>query len=213
MTVEHHHKGDETLIAKWLKDFKQAAKTPPSRTTWLVLIALVLAAVLAGSWYYFTSTATASSSGLWLKKYETPPVAANLDRLAQDPAAQGSVQARFAQAEAAGLRMRKAVALLGSATDRDNAVKEIVQARDAYQKLILESGDVPTLMQQSLMGAAKANEALGDLGKAKQYYSQLTRDYGATALGKEAEARSKALDDENAKKEMETLASEFAPSK
>jgi hypothetical protein len=212
MTVEHHHK-DEPLITKWGKEFLAAVKTPPSRTTWIVLIVIVLAAVLVGSWFYFTSAATASSSGLWLKKNQTPPVAAELDRFAQDPSNQGSVQARFAQAEAAGLRMRNAVALLGSLTDRQAAVADIVKARDAFDKLARESGDVPALAQRSLMGAANANETLGDLGRAKQLYEQLARDYPNTALGDEAAARVKALGDENTQKEMATLASEFAASR
>ena len=73
-----------------------------------------------------------------------------------------------------------------------------------------EAGDTPSLMQESLMGLAKSNEILGDLGKAKQYYDQLARDYPKSAFGQEAQERSKALDDPDKKDQIQTLAAEFA---
>src|SRR5439155_708872 len=83
--------------------------------------------------------------------------------------------------------------------------------RETYERLAHESGDNDALLEQSLMGAAKANETLGDVGKAKQFYQQLAQ-HSKSVLAREAEARAKALDDENTKKEIETLAGEFAPS-
>ena len=207
-----HHKDEDNLLTQSYKSILQAVKKPPSRTTWLVLVAVLLAAALVGSWFWFTSSATASSSAVWLQKMETPRTAADLEKFAQNSDHQGTVAGRFALAEAARRQMQ-AVANLGDVTQRANALADIGKARDTYEKLVKESGDTPALMQESLMGAAKANETLGDLGKAKQFYQQLAKDYGNTALGREADARLKALDDENAKKVMETLKDEFAPSR
>jgi hypothetical protein len=217
MTVEHH-KEDETLIAKSLKSFLEAAKAPPSRTTWMVLIGALLVAVLIGSWLFFTSTAAASSSALWLKLNQTPP--ADLTKFAQESGQQGTIQARFATAMNARRDMTW-VADLGSEfppdaegrTPRDKAIQHITSARDAYQKLAQESGGVDALLQESLMGAGTANEILGDPDKAKEQYKRLATEFPNTALGKEAAERVKALDDESSKKEIKTLAAEFAPPK
>ena len=209
MTVEHHHKEDESLLAEWWKGFLKAVQTPPSRSTWLILVVVLLGAALVGSWFWFTSSANATNSELWVKKYETPPTTADLERFAEDPNQQGSVQARFALAEAARRQMR-AVADLGSIS-RAQAGPQIQKARDAYEKLVRESGDVPALMQESLMGAAKANKMLGDPDKAHQFYERLAKESPPSPLTREAEARLKALDDPNTKKEIDALAAEFKP--
>ncbi len=104
----------------------------------------------------------------------------------------------------------QAVVNLGS-VGRTQAGPQIQKARDSYEKLVRESGDTPALMQESLMGAGKANELLGDLDKAHQFYQQLAKDYPNTTLGREADARLKALDDPNSKKEIDALAAEFKP--
>jgi hypothetical protein len=217
MTVEHHHKEDDTLIARSFKQIVEAAKTPPSRTTWLVLVVVLLVAVLIGSWFYFTSTATAASSALWLKLDQTAPD--NLTKFAQESGQQGTIQARYALAKNARAEMQW-VSNLGvtlpdtdGRSPREKALVHITNARDAYQRLAQESGGSDALMQESLMGAAKASEILNDLGKAKDYYKRLAGEYSASALGKEAAERVKAFDDENSKKEIEALASEFSQSK
>jgi hypothetical protein len=216
MTVEHHHK-DEALIVRSYKSVLQSVKKVPPRAAWLIAVVVLLVAVLVGSWFYFTTSATAAASAVWLSWWENAQTSspADLDKFAKDAAHQGTIQARFARAEAADRRMQEAVPHLGAPTpaDRAEAVAQINEARTAYEDLVKESGDAPALMQQCLMGAAKANEVLGDLDKAKQFYQQLAHDHAATALGKEAEARVKALDDDNAKATMAALAHEYAPQK
>ncbi len=198
-----HHKDEESLLARWYKDFLTAVKQPPSKSTWLLLVVVLLAAVLIGSWFWFTSSSNASSSELWLKKFQTPPTPADLEKFAEDPSQKASVQARFALVESARRRMA-AVADLGSDA-RAKAAPEITKAKDIYEELVRDSGDTPALMQESLFGAAKANEALGDLAKARQFYAQLAKDYKDTVLGREADARIKALDEDAAKKDMQAL--------
>ena len=217
MTVEHHHKEDDTLITRSFKQIVEAAKTPPSRTTWLVLVVLLLVAVLVGSWYYFTSTATAASSKLWLKLDQTAPD--NLTKFAQESDQQGTIQARYALAKNARAEMQW-VSNLGvtlpdpdGRSPRDKALDHITKARDAYKKLKQESGGSDALMQESLMGLAKASEILNDLGTAKDNYKRLAGEYPATALGKEAAERVKAFDDDSSRNEIESLAAEFSKSK
>ena len=188
MTVEHH-KGDETLIARSMKSVVDVVKTPPSRTTWLLIVAVLLIGVLIGVWFIFTASATAASSALWVKLDQTP--SDDLVKFAHNAGNEHTVQARFALAKAARLDMQS-VAYLGSNVDRNAALKQIEEARSKYQKLVEESGDTPALMQESLMGAAKTNEILNDLGKAKQFYERLAHDYPNSVFGKEAADRIKA---------------------
>ncbi len=210
MTVEHKHKhkDDETLLDRSLRKAAEFAKTPPSRTTWIVLVCLVLVGTLIGVWFYFTATAAASSSTLWTGLDLTPR--ADLQKFAQEANHQNTVQGRWAEARAARLDMQDVALLGGTNADRDKAAKEIEDARSIYQKLVQEAGDTPPLMQESLMGLAKSNEILGDLDKAKQYYDQLSRDYPKSALGQDAQKRSKALEDPAVKEQIQTLAAEFA---
>jgi hypothetical protein len=208
MTVEHH-KGEETLIARSMKSVADVVKTPPSRTTWLVVVAVLLIGVLLGAWLLFNASATASSSALWVKLDQTPND--DLVKFAHNASNERTVQARFALAKAARLDMQN-VALLGSNADRGVAVKKIEEARSTYQKLVEESGDTPALMQESLMGAAKTNEILGDLAKAKQYYDRLAHDYPNSVFGKEAAERIKVLSDDEGKKDVDALANQFATS-
>ncbi len=176
-----------------------------------MLVCLVLAFTLIGVWFYFTATATAASSTLWTKLDLTG--GADLQKFAQESNHQNTVQGRWAEVRAARLDMQDVALLGGSNAERDKAATEIEGARAIYQKLVQEAGDTPSLMQESLMGLAKSNEILGDLGKAKQYYDQLARDYPKTALGQQAQQRSKALDDPDVKDQIQTLAAEFAAPK
>jgi arsenate reductase-like glutaredoxin family protein len=206
MTVEHH-KAEETLIARSMKSVADVVKTPPSRTTWLVVVAVLLVGVLIGAWFFFTASATSASSALWIKLDQTP--GDDLMKFAHSPNSERTVQARFALAKAARLDMQS-VAYLGSNADRKEAVAKIEEARSTYQKLVEESGDTPALMQESLMGAAKTNEILNDLAKAKRYYERLAHDYPNTVFGKEAADRVKALSDDEEKKAVEALSTQFA---
>lgn len=208
MTVEHH-KGEDTLIARSMKNVADVVKTLPSRTTWLAIVAVLLVGVLIGAWFLFTASATASSSALWIKLDQTP--SDDLVKFAHNSNNERSVQARFALAKAARLDTQS-VAYLGSNTDRNAAVKKIEEARSTYQKLVEESGDTPALMQESLIGAAKTNEILGDLPKAKQYYERLAHDYPNSVFGKEAADRVKVLNDEEGQKAVQALANQFATS-
>ncbi len=207
-----HHKEEESPIARSFKSFVAAVKKPPSRGTWLLLVVGLLVAVLVGSWFWFTSSAGAASSERWLKKWQTPETVDALERFAEDPNEKGSLEARFALLQAAELRMQQINQIGSSDPSQDEeARKNVETARAAYEKLVLESGDNPALMRQSLVGAAKANEVLGHLDAAKKYYQQLARDYPNTALGGAAEPRAKALDDKDERAVIEAVNGAFAP--
>jgi hypothetical protein len=208
MTVEHH-KGDETLITRSMKSVADVVKTPPSPATWLVVVAVLLIGVLIGAWFFFNASATAASSALWIKLDQTS--GDDLAKFAQSPNSAHTVQARFALAKAARNEMQN-VAYLGSVTERTDAVQKIQHARETYQKLVEESGDTPPLMQESLMGAAKTNEILNDLPKAKRYYERLAHDYPKSVFGKEAADRIKVLSDDEGKQDVESLSAQFATS-
>lgn len=209
MPVEHHHKTNEGLLTHSLNRAVEFAKTPPSRTTWLVLVCLLLAGTLVGVWFYFTGTATASSSALWTKLDLS--TGDDLTKFAHDQ--ENSVQGRYARILAARKDMQDVALLGGPNVEREEAARKIEDARAIYQKLADEAGDTPALMQESLMGAAKTNEILGDLDKARHYYDRLANEHPKTALGQEAKDRRAALDDPDTKDQVQTLAAELAAPK
>ena len=206
MTVQHH-KEDETLITRSMKSVADVVKTPPSRTTWLVVVGVLLIGVLIGAWFFLSWSATSASSALWIKLDQTSDD--DLVKFAHNSNNEHKVQARFALVKSARLEMQN-VANLGANTYRKDAVQKIEDARTIYQKLVEESGDTPALMQESLMGAAKTNEILNNLDKAKGYYKRLADNYPNSVFGKEAAERIKVLSDEDGKKNLESLSAQFA---
>ncbi|HVS37332.1 MAG TPA: hypothetical protein VMS17_17355, partial [Gemmataceae bacterium] len=134
-----HHKEEESLLTRSYHRFLQAFKKPPSRTTWLVLVVLVLIAVLVGAWFWFTASASATSSDLWLKKMETPPTPADLEKFGNSQ--KDSVQGHFALAEAARLLMRSTDQLASSDPSQTKQAQDNVkEAAALYEKLAPECG-------------------------------------------------------------------------
>jgi hypothetical protein len=84
--------------------------------------------------------------------------------------------------------MRLGTTELHSRWDSDNGRKHLEEAASLYEGLVGESDDPAVLVQEALMGAARARECLGDLGKAEQLYTQLRDKYPQSARGKEAAA-------------------------
>jgi len=86
-------------------------------------------------------------------------------------------------------------------------VSQVKQARQLYADLAQECTDDPILAPQTLMGAAKAEEALagipkaddaseslGSLDKALEYYRRLTKNYPNSFLAKAAQERVDSLE-------------------
>ncbi len=138
------------------------------------------------------------------KKNSTPLSPAELDQIREELLQKfiedyrGTTAARTARFEEARYRLEHGVQNLGNKDHYAYAVENLKKARDLYEQLAPESGDTPVLVQEAMMGAAKAEEALaatseGNLDRAVELYEKLAKAYPDSFQGKAAEARAKEL--------------------
>ncbi len=121
------------------------------------------------------------------------------------------MQGRLARLEEARRDLYDGVRNIGGAgSARTQALESIKKSADLYSKLVDECADRPLLHQQALMGAAKANESLGDYEQARTFYDQLVKKYADSALGKEAGEQLKRLDDAEKNGDLKALSLEYS---
>lgn len=158
-------------------------------TLGVVGVALVITMVY--TWIYFANQSKIADGNRWEELNRI--ISANswsaspddLQRFADDKKNAGTPQARLARFELARYWMQSDRDL-ASRDRRAEALSSVKKARDLYIKLIDESGDMPALVQEALMGAAKGSETLGDIDQAKKYYEKLVKDYPQSVYGKDA---------------------------
>jgi hypothetical protein len=112
----------------------------------------------------------------------------------------GTTAARTARFEEARYRLEFGVKNLGNKGQYPYAVENLKKARTKYDELAAESRDTPVLVQEAMMGAAKAEEALaassdGSIEKAVELYERLAKATPSSFQTKAAEERAKALKD------------------
>jgi tetratricopeptide (TPR) repeat protein len=202
MKADHRKELGTNALAEYLGNALQQAKEGPSQKTLIYAgIVLLVAGIVAAFWYFSTLT-KARDSARWgqlgalsqdtdadvdskdLKaiadKYpgafsDTRQRLYELDKFEQEHP--GTAQARLARFQIARLLMRQTDANWERSEKLDDARKRLEKAREIYQKLIDESGDVPALAQEALLNTAKANEDLGNFGDARKFYERLKKDH------------------------------------
>jgi tetratricopeptide (TPR) repeat protein len=158
-------------------------------TLGVVGVALVITMVYL--WIYFANQSKTADSERWAELNRIITANAwsaspdDLQRFADDKKNAGTPQARLARFELARYWMQSDRDL-ASKDRRAEALSNIKKARELYVKLIDESGDMPALAQEALMGAANASETIGDIDQAKKYYEKLAKDYPQSVYGKDA---------------------------
>jgi hypothetical protein len=118
-----------------------------------------------------------------------------------------TIPGRTARFQEARLLLPQALQTLAT-PGRAEAIKDLLRARELYTQLSTETGDNPLLQQESLMGAAKAEEALvgvsnpdkpettyGSLDKALELYNKLAKTYPDSFLGEQAKAHAQRLEE------------------
>jgi tetratricopeptide (TPR) repeat protein len=160
-------------------------------TLGVVGVALVITMVYL--WIYFANQSKTADSDRWAELNRI--ISANawtaspdeLKRFADDKKNAGTPQARLARFELARYWMQSDRDLASLSRDRrDEALRNVKEARNLYVKLIDESGDAPALAQEALMGAANGSETIGEIDQAKKHYEKLAKDYPQSVYGKHA---------------------------
>jgi tetratricopeptide (TPR) repeat protein len=133
-----------------------------------------------------------------------------LKSFADDKELQGHLQGRLARLEEARRDLYDGLRDLGvNGAARTQALENIKKAAEIYDALVTECADNPVLHQQTLMGAAKAHESLGQYDEARKFYQQLSQKYGNTVLGREADDQLKRLEVAEQKGDLQALREEF----
>jgi hypothetical protein len=203
MKAEHRKELQTNVLADRLGKAIQGIKEGPSRGTMLFVGVVALAGLLIFVWWYFWSTSQAAESARWAA-WDGLTNPAALDSFAQNKDNQGTTQGRVARFQIARISLLSGLRELGSS--RAAALENIRKAAQTYEALANESSDSPLLLEEALLGAGKANEALGDLEKAKGYYKKLADTHPDSPFGKDARAQLERLEKDG--KEVQELAKE-----
>ncbi len=190
MKAEHRKQLETNTLADRMGGLAQSFREGPSRNAVVygTLVVAVLVLILIYRWV--AANATANDSGRWVRwdqisnrEQADSFVKENLD----------TEQARLARFEVARLDLVQGFRDLAS-LNRDEAIRRVRSAAEAYEKLAGESGNTPQLTREALLNAAKAREGLGEYEQARQLYGRLARDFPQSLMGKAAAEQAKALE-------------------
>jgi tetratricopeptide (TPR) repeat protein len=193
MKAEHRKELMTNTLANRLGEAVQTMKEGPSRGTIFVLAAVGVIVILALVWRYLATSGEESDSAQWLK-WDSLATPEQLKAFVENKEIEGQAQGRLARLEEARRSLHEGLRQLGNAGTRKKALEELKGAAGLYDKLAQECADKPLLHQQVLMGAAKANESLGEVEQARKYYQQLQDKYGKSVFGQEAAEQIQRLD-------------------
>lgn len=185
MKAEHRKELVTNTLANRLGEAVQTMKEGPSRGTLFVLIGIGVIVIMVLVWRYLASSAEESDSARWYR-WDTLATPDQLKLFVEDAELEGHPQGRLARVEEARRSLHEGLRQLGNIGTRKKALEDIERAAQLYAKLADECADKPLLHQQVLMGAAKANESLGDADQARKYYELLREKYSNTVLGRDA---------------------------
>ena len=202
MKAEHRKELQTNYLADRMGRLMQGMKAGPQNTGSMViwvLVALTIGTVVV--WYI--AGMNSNRSPLWVR-FEQDSDRHDLEGLMQLANANpGTLPARAARLQRARISLEEGLASLYG-IQREAAVSQVKQARQLYADLAQECTDDPILAPQTLMGAAKAEEALAGipktddasecLDKALEYYRRLTKNYPNSFLAKAAQERVDSLE-------------------
>jgi hypothetical protein len=192
-------------LADWLGRFAQMVRqTRQGPNTSLLVGAVVVVAIAAGvvgwMWYNRHSKLQTSAENRELEQAQSREDYKKIaDAHANTPAG------RVARLQMARLSLREGLDQLyaSNADDRTKARENLEDAKKYYASLVRDCQDAPVLVQECLMGQAKAQESLGDLDGALATYRTLTTQHKDSFLAREADERVKFLENADNRAKME----------
>ncbi len=205
MKAEHRKELQTNVLADRLGKAFHGMKEGPSRGTVLTVGAVALAALLIFLWWYFWTTSRDAASARWVQ-WDGLTSPAALESFAQIKDSDARPMTQLARFQLARLSLLEGLRELGTPR-RKEAQESIRKAAKLYEELATESADSPLLAQEALLGAGKANESLGEIDRAKDYYRQLVDKHPNTAFGKDAKSQLDRLTGDG--KEVQELANEL----
>lgn len=209
MKAEQKKALNENTIVHGISSAYTGIKHGPSRGTLLLLFAVGAVLIAGVTFRYFYHSTEAATSERWLKLDEIV-FPEQLTTLTEDSAFMETPQGRLLRFKRARLLLSDGMRDLGA--NPSLARKNVEDGTKLYEELAQSAGRVPLLHQEALWGSAKGLETLNEIDKARSYYERLKREYGNSAMGKDAAAQLDRLDSDAGKKEVSELHKILAPS-
>lgn len=218
MKAEHRKELHTNLLADRLGKLVDTVKAGPTRTPWVVLVGLVLVAITALVWWYYSSSAVEKRSHLWTQMdaalQDERETRNKLGDLAREH--RSTLPGRVARFLLARQDLQEGVRSLPADTVRKEAIEKLTKARDEFAQLATEFADDPILGAEALMNRARAEEALagvpnpedatkglGDLNRAFEAYRDVVTKYSSSAEARTAKERLTTYEDTAKRQELD----------
>jgi hypothetical protein len=204
------HKGDTSVLAEKIGQAYQGLKQGPSRGTLLLIGLAAVVVALVFSWRYFLASSRRDASGRWMR-LDGAVFPGQLEELVNDKelktTAPGQV-ARFREARRLLYEGRRELGMKAPL-----AFDRIRRAGELYEELAKESLPTPQLTQEAFWGVAQANESLGNIDKATEWYKKLTenKEHKDSALAKDAQKQLERLSSEANKADLNRIVEQYRP--
>lgn len=200
-------------LAKGITSAYQGLKKGPSRSTIVFVAVIIAVGVLAGLARYWWVSDVATDSKRWLL-VDQAVFPSQVTTSLTDKELEDTKQLQALRFREARMKLARGVRNLGSSDPkgREEARKDVSDAKTTYEELSKKSSSSPQLHQESLWGAAKASEALGspdDVKEAIRLYKKLSEEYGKSALGKNARKQIERLEEPATMQDVKTLYEEL----
>jgi hypothetical protein len=191
-------------LADWLGRFGQTLQTvKEGPSTMVLVVGGVLLAIACGvvGWMWYDRHAKQQTSA---ENRDLEQAQSREDYKKIADAHSNTPAGRVARLQLARLALNDGLDQLyaSSADDREQARKSLEEAKNYYATLARDFRDAPLLVQESLMGQAKAQESLGDLDGALATYRSLVTQQKDSAIVREAQERVKFLEDPDNRKKL-----------
>jgi hypothetical protein len=205
MKAEERRHLKENELAERLGRFWRTLASGSTLNTVIWGVILVGLALAIG-WRYYSDAKFRGTSAEWTA-VEDAASADDLQKIIKDH--QGTPAARVAKFHLTRHQMYQALSRVAgtSSAERTKAADELTEVRNRYAELAKEAKE-PELIQESLMGVAKAEEVLaaipkpdnpkkarGSLDEALKAYKELAGRYPESYFGKQATKRVQEFDD------------------
>ena len=153
MKAEHRKELERNVLRERVSQVADTLKQKPTSGVYVAVGVLLFGIAGYGIWKYLSVSTAKRASERWTKLDEIRNVK-DLPPFVEQNA--GTPAARTARFEEARYRLQQGVENLGSPTQHDSAIQNLETARSQYEELVPLSRDVPVLVQEAMMGRAKA---------------------------------------------------------
>jgi hypothetical protein len=210
MKAEHRKELRTNVLYERLTHLWQDLKAGPNTSTIVICLVILLVAIGIIAWRLVHDSDLRWRSAAWVKDYNATKID-DFEDVAKDykgtPAA---MAARFAEARA---KLRQGLDKLaaGDSKERDGAATKVEDAGKLYEQLARETDakTYPFLVQEALMGVAKARESQGQLDDALGFYRKLADSKPETDLTRQAQQSINDLNDPATREKIRTFYDEL----